>query len=74
MDKHHFDKTHTLRVFSIDDLDKIQKISVEYVEPNRTAYDEEVRTNPDDVTKHLLATGCILKRIDETLLCCLAED
>jgi hypothetical protein len=42
MDKHQFDKTHQLRVYPIDELDRLEKVPEEYSEPERAAFDEKV--------------------------------
>jgi hypothetical protein len=46
MDKHPFDKVHTLNVYRVDELDRLEKVPEEYKQPERAAFDEKVRSAP----------------------------
>ena len=43
MDKHAFDKVHTLRVVAVDELDRLCTVPDEYARPDRALFDEQVR-------------------------------
>lgn len=38
-----FDKAHKLKVYSIDELDRLAKVPEEYQAPERATFDEQVR-------------------------------
>ena len=58
MDNHTFDKSHTLRVYRIDELDRLATVPEDYTQPERAQFDEKVRA---------VRASCI--SADEPLFC-----
>lgn len=42
MDKYRLDKSHLVRVYLVDDLDRLEQVPLEYQEPPTVAFDAEV--------------------------------
>lgn len=54
MDNHTFDKSHTLRVYRIDELDRLASVPEEYTQPEKAQFDEQVHARACSVRRHHL--------------------
>lgn len=50
MDKFRLDKSHLVRVYLVDDLDRLEQVQFEYHDPPILSFDAEVRFSPSSMT------------------------
>lgn len=67
MDKYRLDKAHLVRVYLVDDLDRLAQVPIDYLEPPTASFDVEVLTAFHRIVKHVTLF------VADTRGCCAAE-